>query len=92
MLIGMFLRVNPNLPIMVALWALLFMSGTFAKHIRIEGFSEYLPMSIAQRAVFDLTLFGRADQLLLVMGVCAVILAASCALGAFLFRRKEIVL
>jgi len=90
MLIGMFLRVNPNLPLMVALWALLYMSGSFAKQINIEGFSEYLPMNIAQRAVFDLTLFGRADQLLLVMGICAVILAVSCALGAFLFRRKEI--
>jgi len=92
MLIGLFLRVNPNLPIMVAFWALLYMSGTFNKEVNIEGFSEYLPMSIAQRAVFDLTLFGRADQLLFVMGVCAVILAVSCAIGAFLFRRKEIVL
>ena len=90
MLIGMFARINPYMPIMAALWTLLFLSGTFDKEMVIEGFSEYLPMNIAQRAVFDLTLFDRSGQVLLVMGVCALVLAASCALGAVLFRRKEI--
>jgi ABC-2 type transport system permease protein len=92
MLVGMFVRVNPYVPLMATLWALLFMSGTFSKDIFIEGFSEYLPMNIAQRAAFDLTVFGRPEQLLVVMGVCAIVLAASCVLGAVFFRRKEIML
>ena len=91
MLIGLFMRVEPTVPLMVIFWALLYMSGTFNREINIEGFTEYLPMNIAQQAVFDLTLFGRADQLLFVMGVCAVIIAVSCTIGALMFRRKEIV-
>jgi len=90
MLVGLFIRINPAMPIMAIMWSLLFLSGTFAREMTIEGFSEYLPMNIAQRAVFDLTLFGRYDQLLLAMGGCAVVLAVACAVGSALFRRKEI--
>ena len=92
MLIGLFVRVNPYMPIMALLWALLFMSGTFSKEINIEGFTEYLPMNIAQRAVFDLTMFGRTEQLASVMGVCAAVLLTSCVLGSMLFKRKETML
>jgi len=69
---------------------LLFISGSFSKDMFIEGFSEYLPMSVAQAAIFDLTVFGRPGQLLLVTGVCAVILTVACALGSALYRRKEL--
>ena len=92
MLVGLFVRVNPYVPIMAVIWTLLFLSGTFSKEIFIEGFSEYTPMSIVQRAAFDLTVFGRPGQALACMGVFAIILIASCALGAILFKRKEIVL
>ncbi|MDR3364872.1 MAG: ABC transporter permease [Clostridiales Family XIII bacterium] len=90
MLVGLFIRVNPFTPLMALLWCLLFLSGSFSKDIHIEGFSEYLPMSIAQRAAFDLTVFGRPGQLLLVMAACAAILAASCAIGSLVFRKKEV--
>ena len=90
LIIGLFMRTNPTVPLMIIFWGLLFMAGTFNKDTYIEGFSEYLPMNIAQRAVFEMTLFGRTDQLFLVMGVSAVIIAASCVIGSVLFKRKEI--
>ena len=92
MLIGLFVRVNPYMPIMAVLWTLLFLSGTFSKDIHIKGFTEYLPMNIVQRAAFDLTMFGRAEQVLLCMGVFAVILVISCIAGSILFKRKGIIL
>ena len=92
MLFGLFIKVNPYLPLLAVLWALLFMSGTFSKGIYIEGFSEYLPMAIVQKAAFDLTLFGRPNQVLLVMVVCGLVLLVSCILGSILFRRKGIML
>ena len=90
MLVGLFTRVNPYIPLLAILWALLFISGTFSKEMIIEGFSEYLPMNVAQRAVFDFTVFGRAEQLLGVMGLSAVVLLVACVIGAVLYRRKEI--
>jgi len=91
MLIGFVVRVNPYVPLLALLWALLFVSGTFSKEVVIEGFSEYLPMNIAQQAVFDLTLFGRPEPLFLVMGVCGAVIALSCVAGSALLKRKEIV-
>jgi ABC-2 type transport system permease protein len=92
MVFGLFVRFNPYMPIMAALWALLFLSGTFSKEVMIQGVSEYLPMNIAQQAAFDLTIFGRPEKALLVMLVCAAILAVSCVIGSLLLKRKEIVL
>jgi ABC-2 type transport system permease protein len=91
MLIGLFVRVNPYMPLMGGLWALLFMSGSFSKDMVIDGVSEYLPPNIIQRAAFDLTLFGRAEQMWTVMAVCGALLAFACALGVVIFRKKEIV-
>ena len=89
MLIGLFVKVNPYIPILAILWALLFISGTFSKDMFIEGFSEYLPMSIAQQAVFDFTVFGRYGQLLMVMAVSAAVFGISCVIGSALYKRKE---
>ncbi|MDR2487025.1 MAG: ABC transporter permease [Clostridiales Family XIII bacterium] len=92
MLLGMVLRVNPMMPLMGVLWILLFLSGTFYKDISIPGISEYLPMHIAQQAAFDLTLFGKAGKLLVVMAVCACVVAAASAVGARFVKRKEVLL
>jgi ABC-2 type transport system permease protein len=90
LLVGLFVRVNPYIPLLAILWALLFVSGTFSKDMYIEGFSEYLPMTIAQQAIFDFTVFGRPEQLLNVLGISAVILFIACVIGSVLYRRKEI--
>ena len=90
MVVGLFVRVNPYLPILAAMWTLLFISGTFSKEMFIKGFSEYLPMNIVQTAIFDLTVFGRSEQLLLVTGVSAIVLIGACALGSALYKRKEL--
>jgi ABC-2 type transport system permease protein len=92
MLVGLFVRVNPYVPLLAIIWALLFVSGSFSKEMYIEGFSEYLPMNIAQTAVFDLTMFGRPGQLLLVAAVSGIVLLAACMVGAALFKRKGIML
>lgn len=89
MLVGLFVRVNPYMPLMAAIWTLLFLSGTFSKDLSIEGVSEYLPPNIMQRAAFDLTVFGRPEQALAVMGVCGLALALACVVGAVIFRKKE---
>jgi ABC-2 type transport system permease protein len=88
-LIGLFLRFNPYLIVMAVLWTLLFISGSFNRGINIPGVSEFMPMSIANNAAFELTLFGRPDQALILMAALAVILAAACAVGSFALRRKE---
>lgn len=90
MLVGLFLKSSPYLPLMAAFWVILFLSGTFSKAINIKGVSEYMPTSLAQQAVFDLTVFGRSGMILTGLGVCVLILAAACLAGALLFRRKEI--
>ncbi|MDR0596446.1 MAG: ABC transporter permease, partial [Clostridiales Family XIII bacterium] len=74
MLVGLFLKANPTMPIMAAMWALLFISGTFNREIYIEGVTEIMPMNIAQQAAFDLTMFGRPERVLTVMAVCACLL------------------
>jgi ABC-2 type transport system permease protein len=93
MVIGLVLKSNPYVPLMVILWTCLFISGSFQKGLNIPGVSELMPMNIANRAAFDLTLFGRTGGVLTVMAVCAAILAGSCVAGSLaLEKRKEIVL
>jgi ABC-2 type transport system permease protein len=93
MVIGLVLKSNPYIPLMVILWTALFISGSFQKNLSIPGVSELMPMNIANRAAFDLTMFGRTDGVLTVMAVCAAILAASCVVGSLaLDKRKEIAL
>jgi ABC-2 type transport system permease protein len=86
--LGLVMKVNPYLPVMAVLWTMLFISGSFSKEISIPGVSEYMPMSIMNRAAFELTLFGRPEQVLTVMAALAVILAASCAAGSLLIKKK----
>jgi ABC-2 type transport system permease protein len=88
MLLGLIMKINPYLPVMAVLWTMLFISGSFSKEISIPGVTEYMPMNIMNRAAFDLTLFGRPGQILTVMAVLAVILAASCAAGSLFIKRK----
>jgi ABC-2 type transport system permease protein len=92
MLAGLFLKINPMMPLMAVMWVLLFMSGTFSKEVNIPGVTEYIPMNIAQQAAFDLTVFGRPERVLGVMAVCACALIASCVAGSLVLRRKEIAL
>ena len=89
MLAGLFMKINPYIPIMAVLWAMLFISGSFSKDIYIEGVTGFMPMNIIQRAAFDLTVFGRSEQVQLVMGVCAIIFAVACVIGSALYKRKE---
>jgi ABC-2 type transport system permease protein len=92
MLIGIFMKVNPMMPIMSIMLAMLFMSGTFNKDIYIPNVTEYMPMNIAQQAAFDLTMFGRPERVLTVMAACAAILIGSCAAGSLMLKRKETVI
>ena len=90
MIIGLLVRTNPNLPLMAIMWVVLFLSGSFNKDIGIEGVSQYLPPSIIQDAAFDLTVFGRDDKLLMVMGVCIVVSIVAAIIGAFMLNQKRI--
>ncbi|MDR2162737.1 MAG: ABC transporter permease [Clostridiales Family XIII bacterium] len=87
--IAVSLKINPYLPIMAVLWSMLFASGSFNKQFSIPGAAAYMPPNIANRAVFELTMFGNTGPLLTLMAVLAVILAVACAVGSRLLLRKK---
>ncbi|GHU62926.1 hypothetical protein AGMMS49983_05320 [Clostridia bacterium] len=91
MVIGLAVRTNPYMPLMAILWVSLFLSGTFDKSIAVGGLTEHMPAYVIQSAAFDLTVFGREEKLLAVMGVCAVVAALSAVAGALLLNRKKVV-
>jgi ABC-2 type transport system permease protein len=90
MIFGIFMKINPFIPFMAVVWVLLFMSGAFSKEIFITGFSEYLPTSMISKAAFDLTVFGRPEQMLIVTAVSVAIVVISAIIGSLLFRKKEL--
>jgi ABC-2 type transport system permease protein len=90
MIFGIFMKINPFIPFMAVVWVLLFLSGTFSKEIFITGFSEYLPTSMIREAAFDLTVFGRPEQMLIVTAISAAIIVISAIIGSLLFKKKEL--
>ena len=72
------------------IWAMLFFSGTFAKEVIINGFSNFMPPYIIQQAAFDLTLYGRSSNAIIVIIVCTVLFLVFSLLGAKIFAKKEI--
>jgi ABC-2 type transport system permease protein len=89
LILGMFFRFNPMPVIMLVMWPLMFLSGTFSKEIYIPGASEFMPPAIIQQASFDLTLFGQPDRSIVVLLVSIAILVLSTVVGTALFNRKE---
>jgi ABC-2 type transport system permease protein len=91
MLIGIAvsLKVNPYLPLMAVLWSMLFASGSFNKQFSIPGAADFMPPAIANRAAFELTMFGNAGPLLTFMAALAAILAAACLIGSRLLLRRR---
>ena len=91
-MLGMFIRFNPTFLALPLTWVLMFLSGTFSKEVFIEGVTNRSPVWIVQKAAFDLTVFGNAEPSLRIIGVSMVVLAVCTAIGAVLFRRKELAL
>lgn len=84
--VGVFLNlVFPHIPvgmvIMPVLWLAMFFSGTFAMDIHIPGVTQYMPMYVIQRAAFDLTVFGRTEKVIRVIGVSLILFAVMLAAG-----------
>ncbi|MDR3053690.1 MAG: ABC transporter permease [Coriobacteriales bacterium] len=90
LLLGLFVRVNPMAIIMLIMWPMMFVSGTFAKPLFIPGFSEFLPPAIVQQAAFDLTLFGNPERCVAVLLVSLLLTAVATVVGAALFNKKEV--
>jgi len=90
MILGLFIRVNPQVVIMSIMWVLMFISGTFSKEVYIENFTEYSPIWMIQNAAFDLTVFGRSEKCLQVLVISVALLAMFTFIGALLFRRKGV--
>jgi ABC-2 type transport system permease protein len=90
--IGLLFKFNPYMPIMVVIWILLFLSGTFSAEIEIPHLTEYLPTRIAQQAAFDLTVFGRHGMTFTYMAACVVVIVVGNALGVMLLKRKGTVI
>ncbi|MDR0936095.1 MAG: ABC transporter permease [Oscillospiraceae bacterium] len=87
-LVGLFIKINPTMVIMPAVWALMFLSGSFAQDVYITGFSDILPPRLVQNAAFELTIFGRYEKCVSAIIVSAFVLALSSVLGAIIFSRK----
>lgn len=64
------------------LWVMMFLSGTYAKDIHIDGFSERLPVYAVQSAAFDLTVFSRTEKAISVIVVSLITFAVTVAVGA----------
>jgi hypothetical protein len=87
-LVGLFVNINPTMVIMPAVWALMFLSGSFAQDIYIKGFSDILPPRLVQDAAFELTIFGHYEKCLNAIIAGVIVLAISSVLGAIIFSRK----
>ncbi len=90
MILGLLVSINPTIILMPVFQVIMFISGTFTKEIYIEGVSNLMPPWIVQNAAFDLTVFGRSEKCVEVIIVSAVVLVAATAVGAALFKRKEL--
>lgn len=86
-LFGLFVKVNPSVLFMPIIWVMLFVSGTFARPIYIEGVSNRMPAYILQQAAFDLTIFGKIDRIIQVMLIEAIVIAAVIIIGSFAVER-----
>jgi ABC-2 type transport system permease protein len=90
LLFGMFIRVNPLIPIMPVMWALLFLSGTFSKEIFVPGLTEFMPPYLIQTAAFDLTLFGHTGRAAVALAVSSALIVLSTLVGSLVFNRKDV--
>lgn len=86
---GLLLKnVNPFAITFPVTWIMLFLSGSFAKSVHIDGFSEYLPPYILQNAAFDLTLFGRYESSVRLTIISVILFAIFLVIGTLLFNRR----
>lgn len=92
MLVGLLVNINSTFIIMPVMWGLMFISGTFSKEIYIKGVSELSPIWQLQNAAFDLTVFGRGEKCVTAIFISIGVLVVSTMLGAFLLKRKEVVI
>jgi ABC-2 type transport system permease protein len=90
LVLGMFIRVNPMVVLMPAMWIVLFLSGTYSKEIFVDGLTQLMPPYLIQTAAFDLTLFGNIGQAIMVLAVSFAVIVASTLVGAALFNRKDV--
>jgi ABC-2 type transport system permease protein len=88
-LLGLFLKADPSAVLMPLLWITMFFGGTFSKDLYIESISPHMPSYIIAGASFDITLFGRYEQGLKVIGVAGLLLAITLVAGVIVFNRME---
>jgi len=86
--IGLYVKTNPYAVMMVIVWPLLFLSGTFSREVRLDA---PLPPALAQEAAFDLTVFGKPERALVFIAGCGLVLAVSTVVATLTLRKKEIV-
>lgn len=87
--LGMFIKGNPSIYIMIPLWLMMFFSGTASKEIYIKGISDKLPVYKIQEAAFDITVFGRSRKAVSVMLAEAAILVVMLAVGIIRSNRMK---
>ena len=88
--VGILVKRDPTMVIMPVLWTLMFISGTFTKEIHIQGVTELSPVWLIQNAAFQLTMFDKPEQCILVLVICLGITVIATATGALMFNRKGV--
>ena len=88
--VGIFVKRDPTMMIMPVLWTLMFISGTFSKEIYIQSVTELSPVWLIQNAAFQLTVFDKPEQCILVSVICLGITIITTTIGALLFNRKGV--
>lgn len=87
--LGILFNFNSSAVTMPIMWFMMFFSGTFSREIYIEGFSNYLPPYIIQKAAFDLTTFGRSELSNKVTIVSLGIFILFLILGGYVFSKRR---
>lgn len=87
--IGIVIKTNPMAVLMPVLWIMMFFGGTYSKEMRINGFTEAMPIYQIQQAAYDLAIFGHYTKANYVILNCMGIMLIALIIGAFLFGRME---
>jgi ABC-2 type transport system permease protein len=90
-IISMLLKFNPSFIFQGLVFFMLFFSGSYSAQIHIDGLSEFLPPWIVTNAALRLTVFGQAENCLIVTGVAAGCFVVFSIIGALLFDNKKVV-
>lgn len=89
-IVGLLLETDPTIVLLPICWVVLFFGGSFANTVDFGMLTRVMPTNIVQQAVFDLTLFGNYERIVMTGFVMCFILFLLCGIGFLLFTKKNV--